>query len=207
MSDAFLALANLLMVATVTIYFRGVVKGTTTPNTATWLISAVVMTMNTITYLTVVDGDLKKAAIGAVVNLGILAIFGYSLFKGKFANLGRLDAVMLALACLIGTVWRNTGNAIIANLALQAVLFISFIPTVVGLLRGELRDNILPWSLAVIAYTFQILAILTAKADWTWPEIVYPILNGIMGNGSVIAAILWTKRARAEEAARAATDT
>lgn len=190
MSEACAWIASLLGLATVVIYLSKVIKGSTTPNTATWLIVAVVITMNTVSYFAVVGGDLKKAAIGITVNVGILVVFGYSLAKGKFARLQKFDAVSLAMALIIGVVWKASGDAIIANMALQSVLFISFIPTFLGIMRRQLRDHPLPWGLAVIAYGFQILTVISADS-WNWPELIYPFVNGIIGNGMVAVAIVW----------------
>ena len=184
--------ANIIMLAVMVIYIRRLVSGQTIPNTATWLITFVVLTMNTVTYAMVVQGNLQELALCVLANAGVSVIFFYSLIKGKFAKIGRVDKVAVILATAIGAFWRTSGNAIWAN---KGVLFISFVPTIIGLLRFELRDYALPWLLAVVSYLFQIATILCDASGWRWTELVFPVLNGLLGNGSVAVAVLWQGRA------------
>lgn len=193
MTEAFSLIANLLIIVVMATYLHKVVSGTTTPNTATWLIWLVVMTINTLTYYQVVGGNLKEVGISALATAGIIAIFVYSLFRGKFSRIGAIDGVVLALAIVIGAIWQTTGDAVLANLALQVVLLISFIPTAHGLVTGILRDHPLPWVIAVLSYCFQVLTVLSGAEGWTWPELAFPILNGIIGNGSVLCIIVWKR--------------
>jgi len=194
MAEIYSLIAGILMILVMATYLYKVVTGISTPNTATWVIVLVVMTLNTLTYYTVVGGDLRKVGISVLATLGIIAIFTYSLFKGKFSRIGLIDGIVISLAFVVGFVWRTTGDAVLANLALQIVLLISFLPTARGLVRNEIRDHPLPWTLAVLSYCFQILTVLSGVKGWTWPELVFPILNGIFGNGTVLCIIIWKRR-------------
>ena len=107
------------------------------------------------------------------------------LAKGEFVKLGRLDYVVILMVVIIGVFWQTTGDPITANLLLQLILLISFYPTVRGLLRRELREKPLPWNLAVISYVLLISAILIDWKSGAWLELIHPIVNGIIGNGSV----------------------
>jgi len=146
-------------------------------------------------YFSVVGGNLFKSFVTVVAAIGLTVIFIYALRTGKFGRLGRVEFISFALAVAIGIVWKTTGNPILANLSLQAVLMISFYPTINGLIKRELREKPLPWVLAVSAQIFQILSIVL---DWQtsggWPSLVYPILNGVLGNGSVAVIVLHQAR-------------
>ncbi|MDO8643470.1 MAG: hypothetical protein Q7S00_00700, partial [bacterium] len=132
-----------------------------------------------------VRGDLWQSMITIIATTGIFLIFLYSLFRGKFTRLGKVELFCLVAAFLVGIVWKTTGDAIFANLLLQGIYFISFIPTVLGLLKGTMKDRSLPWVLAFIAYALMIIVILLRWSEGSWAALAHPIINGLLGNGSI----------------------
>ncbi|MBT6691086.1 hypothetical protein HOB10_01990 [Candidatus Parcubacteria bacterium] len=197
MSELLSITASLFMVAVVVSYFLQVRSDVSTPNPATWLIWSIVSIMNSFSYFSVVQGDMFKFFLTVISATGLTIIFFYALRTGKFGKPGWTEIISFTLALVIGIIWRTTGNTILANLSLQLVLVISFYPTISGLIRKELREKPLPWVLAVIAQFFQIASIIL---DWQtsggWPALAYPILNGVMGNGSVAVIIYYQIRQR-----------
>ena len=183
MSDLFSILAAIGLAASVTKYFFQVVQGTSTPNTATWLITVVVMSINSLTYLEVA-GSIKALSI-ITINVGIVVIFVYSLFKGKFTRINRTDMACLALAVIIGTIWQITNNAKLATVMLQGITPISMWPILSGLLKGRLREHPAAWDIAVISYVFLLVAIVLDWNSQHWTAVALPLFSGIMGNGSV----------------------
>ncbi len=194
MAQVLSTLASLTLVVVVFLYLRQVVRGSSVPNPATWLIWVVVSTMNTITYFSVVHGNVFEWTITLVATLGLTAIFLYSLIRGKFGRIGEEEILCTALAFGIGIFWRTTGDAIMANIFLQAIFLISFLPTMIGLVRGTLREKPLPWTLATIAYSLLILAILADWEDGSGYKLIHPIVNGLIGNGGAALTIWWTNR-------------
>jgi hypothetical protein len=190
LSDALAFVSAVLIFFVYGSYFRQTVRGTSTPNPVTWLIWLSVMTINVFTYFTVVGGDVMKTLVAALAAPFLFLIFTYSLFRGKFTRLSRMDIVCLLLAIAVGVFWRTTGDDITTNIMLQLIILISFIPTISGLLRGKAREKPLPWNVAVVTYAFLALSILTDPdpAKRNWVAFMYPVLNGILGNG--IVAIL-----------------
>jgi hypothetical protein len=184
----------LAIAATITIllvyitYFHQMTKGQSTPNPATWTIWLAMMLLNAITYALIVQ-DFSKALFPTVTSILVGLMFTYSIIKGKFGPFKKLEVVILILALLIGIGWQITGNAILANLLLQVILFISFIPTAVGLLKRTLKEKPLPWILSIIAYQFQLATVLI-NFDGNYAALAYPIVNGVLGNGSVTAIII-----------------
>lgn len=186
MSNIFSVFSCAIMATAAFTYFRQVLKGKSTPNPATWLIWAVVAIMNATTYHTVVEGDNLKFLMTAISAFGITLIFFYSFFKGKFTKPGEVEIICLLMAFTIGIFWRTTKNDIATNLLLQAILLISFYPTIRGLWKHGAREKHLPWSLSVIAYTFLALSIITDWDKGGWVALAHPILNGVIGNGGVV---------------------
>jgi hypothetical protein len=181
-------LANILMVGVIITYFNQVRNGSSVPNPATWFTWTTVSVMNAVTYFTVVKGDLWQSFIVFLVTAGFIFVFTYSVLHGKLGAIGIVEVISLILAFGIGVVWKTTGNTDLANLSLQFIFAISFIPTITGLLWGDLREKILPWALAFLSYVCVIIA-LALKGDVNPVAYAYPIVNGILGNGSVATII------------------
>ncbi|PIR86659.1 MAG: hypothetical protein COU11_04070 [Candidatus Harrisonbacteria bacterium CG10_big_fil_rev_8_21_14_0_10_49_15] len=183
MSDALAYTAAVGLAVCIISYFCQVLRGDSTPNTTTWLIWSVVMTINSLTYIEVAGSI--KALSSLTTNAGIIAIFIYSLLKGKFTKVSRTDVACLALASMVGAVWQITDSAKIATVALQIVFVISFWPTINGLLKRRAREHPLNWDIAVVAYACLIASILLDWQGQHWTAIAFPLVNGIIGNGSV----------------------
>jgi putative effector of murein hydrolase LrgA (UPF0299 family) len=111
-------------------------------------------------------------------------VFLYSLFRGKFTKIQSIDIICLVLAVIIGIVWKLT-DGVVANLFLQGVMVIAFVPAAVGVYSNRAKERPMPWALAVIAY---ILMTATVVIGWqgNWVALVHPIASGIFGNGSLM---------------------
>lgn len=189
MTELLALLANIALVAANFLYLRQVVKSQSTPNPATWFMWLIIFTMNTVSYWTVVKGDFGKWAITLTSAVGLALIFTYSLLRGRFGKVGRVEIACFLTAVGIGIFWKTTGNTVAANLLLQIIFLVSFIPTVVGLKRGELRERALPWDLAVLSYALMTLTIVVDWKEGSLLAFAHPIVNGILGNGSVALTI------------------
>jgi hypothetical protein len=185
---------GLIEIAAFYFYFRSVAANTSTPNIATWLIWLVIFLMNTITYFMVARGNWWQSLVTIVAAGGVFFIFLYSLFRGKFAKVGAMEITCLTAALIIGIVWKTTEDAVLANLLLQFIYVISFLPMIIGLARGTLRERVLPWALAFSAYVPTIIIIIINWSSSDWVGLVHPIVNGVMGNGAIILLVLLKKR-------------
>ncbi len=188
-------IANIIIFAVYVTYLKQVITGQSTPNPATWLIWFSVLLINSITYIIITEDVYKSfISISACMFVGIILVLSY--FKGALRPLERVDKCALIGVLPIVIFWQISENAEISNLSLQAILFISFIPTIMRLLDGTLKEaTILPWNLAVIAYGFQIAAILV-DFNGNYYSIAFPIVNGILGNGAVAVTILYINKKR-----------
>lgn len=149
MTETLSLLANLILVFVILIYLRQVVRSESTPNPATWLIWLIIVTMNTVSYYHVVSGNIAQWLLTFTSAIGLSAICLYSLFRGKFGRIGIVEIVSFLSAVCVGIFWQTTSNAILTNLFLQSIFLISFVPTITGLKRGQLRERAFPWDLAV----------------------------------------------------------
>ncbi len=197
MTEALSFLANMALITVIFMYFKQVMKSESTPNPSTWFIWLVVVTMNTITYYEVVSGDLVLWAITLTQAIGLTATFLYAAARGRFGRVGFVEVLSFLLALCVGVFWQTTGNAIVANLLLQVIFLISFVPTVLGLAKGELRERTPPWDMAVLAYSLMVIAIALDWKEGSLLALANPIINGILGNGSVALTIRLTRSKQA----------
>lgn len=170
-------------------YLYQVIKGDSTPNPATWTIWLTVSVLNAITFVQVAD-TWYQGMISITMTVFVACLFLYSWKQGKFTPLQKLEKGVLILTGVFGLIWLGTGNETLANLLLQISLLFSFWPTLQGLWRNQAKEKPLPWLLAVVAYGMIITSMLISfKGNYV--AFVYPLVNGVIGNGSVaILAII-----------------
>ncbi len=193
MAEFFSLSASFVFIGVVIAYFRQVTTGDSVPNPVTWFIWTVVMTMNAITFLAMTEKDWIEGSLTITTAIGVGSIFMYSLIKGKFAKIRIWDIIALLLAVGIGIFWATTNDPKITNLLLQANLIVGFIPTIIGLVKKTLHESPLPWCLGITAYILMIIGI-SINWDGNWYAYGFPVINGLVGNGSVVAIILLQKR-------------
>ncbi len=182
-ANVLVIIANALILVVYLLYLKQIIKSESTPNPATWIIWFVVTLINALTYINVTNSPLEGTiAITACCLMGIIMV--YTLIKGKFGPLKTLEWWIIMLAISIGIFWQISANIIVAHLLLQIILVLSFVPTIKGLIKKELKEKAPPWITAALAYSLQIIALLIVYAG-NWVSLAYPILNGIIGNGSI----------------------
>lgn len=178
------SISSIILLSVYVVYFKQVKNGTSTPNPVSWLTWVIASSINVVTYLSVVEGDYWKSSIAIVSNLCMIGICAYSFYQKKFAKLTLFDFFILVLAILIGVFWQVTQSDRLANILIQIIFVISFIPTIYGLYMGTLSEKPAPWWIAVLAYFIQIIALcISYTGDWL--VLLFPFVNGILGNGSV----------------------
>lgn len=185
-------LGSLLMVVTGFIYLNQIKNNQSTPNPGTWAVLFVIMGLNAVTYLTVVNNNYLKVVIVFVSFVVISAITIYSFVKGKFSKLTTFDKYILIVSLVVGVFWRLTDGARMSNVLMQIIIFLTFLPIVRGLLRGYLKEKMLSWNLAVVAYTLQLISILI-DFNGDYLQLCYPLINGVVGNGLISLVIILKK--------------
>lgn len=192
-SNFFGLAAGMAALVTYGLYLKQTLKGESTPNPSTWAIWLLIGIINTATYFTVTQGSLWQSFIVAAVTFSVSVVFIYSLFRGKFSAISKIEIAMFVLAIIIGIFWRVTANDRAANLLLQAIYVISYLPTFAGIIKLTAKEHYTAWVVAFIAYVFSVISVATGRqADWV--AYVHPIVNGLIGNGLVVVFIFYTKR-------------
>lgn len=185
-------LASLLILGTVGSYMWNVVRNGVTPNPTMFFVRSIVAVMNTVSYFSVVHNDPFKWLVTAVSAGALVVMFLYSLFCGKFTKMREVDIICLVLAILIGIVWKITNGAV-ANLLLQGVMVLAFVPAAIGVYHNRAKEKPLPWALAVASYVLMTATILIGWQG-NWEALAHPLASGIGGNGAMLVLILRKKR-------------
>ena len=184
-------LTNILLFFTLARYFVQVRKGSSVPNPAAWLIWAVSLPVNAVTYLVMVDFDIKKSAVFVLAAVGIVTIFLYSWQRHKFSKLQVIDIFAVALTCVLFLGWLVIGGAEVFNLAIQIAVFLGYWPIAIGLIRKTNKEVPLSWLMGTSVYALQIAAMTVNSIGCTWYELANPFINGIIGNGTITAIVYW----------------
>ncbi|HXF44018.1 MAG TPA: hypothetical protein VNK70_00950 [Candidatus Paceibacterota bacterium] len=177
-------LASLLILGTVGSYMWHVVRNGVTPNPTMFFVRSIVAVMNTVSYFIVVQHDPFKWLVTAVSAGALVFVFFYSLFCGKFTKMRGVDIICLVLAIIVGVVWKMT-DGVMANLLLQGVMVLAFVPAAVGVYYNRAKEKPLPWALAVASYVLMTTIILIGWQG-NWEALVHPLASGIGGNGALM---------------------
>ena len=177
-------LASFLLLGVVGSYMWHVVRNGATPNPTMFFVRSVVAVMNTVSYFGVVHNDPFKWLVTAVSAGALVLVFLYSLFCGKFTKMRGVDTVCLVLAILVGIVWKIT-NGVVANLLLQGVMVLAFVPAAIGVYHNKAKEKPMPWALAVASYVLMTATILIGWQG-NWEALVHPLASGIGGNGALM---------------------
>lgn len=192
LSFLFGVLAGITALIAYGLYLKQAIRKQSTPNPSSWAIWLLVGIINSITYFYVVSSNVWQSFIAWAVTFSVLVVFLYSLSKNRFSKISKMEITIFILALIVGIFWQITSNDRISNLMLQIIYVLAYIPTVYGLLKESAKEYPASWITAVIAYTFSILSIALAfNGDWI--AIIFPLVNGILGNG-LVATIIFYKR-------------
>ncbi|MFT6829395.1 MAG: hypothetical protein ACJAV6_000221 [Candidatus Paceibacteria bacterium] len=184
MTDFFAILSGLTLLISYILYYRQMRANVSTPNPSSWLIWSLILTINAFTYQEVLLSNQINAVTGYVAAACLIAISTYAMTKGKFSKLKRIDIFSFSAALIVGVFWQVTGDAFLSQIALQIIIIIAYMPTLIGLDKGHAKENPLSWLIVVLAYVFLMISILI-EYQGNWIELLFPLVNGLIGNGLV----------------------
>jgi cation transport ATPase len=191
LSSFFGVLSALTLLLAYWFYIKQTQKGQSTPNPSSWGIWLLVGMINCITYFYIVS-SIWESFLAFAYTFCVAIVFIYALKKGKFSKITNLEIIIFILTLIIIIFWRVTANNSIANLLLQVIYVLAYIPTIGGLLKGYSKEYPLSWTTSVIAYGFSIISI-ALNFNGNWVSIVFPLINGVLGNGLVVVLIYHNK--------------
>lgn len=145
-------LAGLIHLSAFLVYNRQMLKGTSAPNTATWLLWSFIVIINSATYIVMCD-DWVKGIITIVSSVACVGTFVFALFKGKLSKLNAWDTAAFVVGFAVMVLWILFKNTTFAHLLLQSCFIISVIPTYRGVIQNPKNEKWIPWFMWSSAYT------------------------------------------------------
>lgn len=186
-------LAGATSLITYLLYFKQILKGQSTPNPSTWLIWVLIGIINAFTFFTIVHEHWWQSCIVIVGAASVFIIFVYSALKGKFSKISHTEIVIFILAIIIGLYWQLTSNDRLANLLLQFIYVISFVPTITAIIKGRTKEYAIAWIIGAVAHIFATVSLL-AESQTDWVPLVHTVLNGIIANSLIVVLIIIKSR-------------
>ncbi len=187
------ALAGVAALLAYAAYLRQALRGESTPNPASWGIWFLAGIINAFTYFSVVKGNIWQSLFVIAVTVSVGVVLCYALLKGRFSKITGVEKIIFALALCVGLFWQLTTNDRIANLLLQGIYMISYIPTLVALINARARERPTSWLIAMCSYTLATAAV-ASNFSGDWIAFISPVVNGLVGNGLVLTVIMGKKQ-------------
>lgn len=156
-------------------YNKQVLRGTSHPNSTTWILWLFINILNASSY-SVMSGDWTKSILPLANALACTMTFLFSLCKGKLSKIDLWDGLALSIGMISILIWYYCKSATYANLALQASYVVSFLPTARCVWKNPATEKILPWCLWSLAFAFNIIAILL-RWKGHYQDLAYPVIN------------------------------
>lgn len=186
MGQFFSISASAVMIMATVVYFIQVKKSLSTPNPAAWVITLFAGAINTLTYILAVDGNWIKGSVLIVMNIGTLIILVYAWRTGKVSPVDWFDWIAFVISCTALTFFLIHHDPKLSNLIMQAAMAIPFVVIVRGQLKHTLKEYPIAWSLGTTAYALMTIGVLW-NFDGNWISLVFPIINGLGGNVTVMS--------------------
>jgi len=187
-NNILLVVASIILLVVPVLYLVKTAQGKITPNPVTFLVRSVVSVMNLVTYFLTNGQDPWKSSVTFASTSGLLSIFFYAFYRGKFSRINWFDIVAGVIAIVVGVMWKLSKDPVLANLFLQTAMLVSFIPAIRGVLVGVAKEQVLPWALATTTYVLMTTALMLDPST-TWQQFIHPVCVGLLGNGSLTLVI------------------
>ncbi len=191
-SNFFGLIAGLTLLVGYILYLKQTTQNQSTPNLSSWAIWLLVGIINSITYFSITENNLWQSLPGITSSCFELMIFTYSLFKGNFSKITKVEIIAFTLAIIIVVFWQITSNDRISNLFLQLIYIIALIPTINAIIKGTAKEYPMAWIVVIVSQIFLLISIgIDPHIDWI--AFVSPIIVGILGNAIVVGSIVYKR--------------
>jgi hypothetical protein len=147
-------------------YVFSIVNGQTAPSSVSWAIWASIDTLALLAMRKekATSGQLMGAVAGAWIITVLALVFGES-------AIGLIEFVSMAGAIAGIIMWQKTGNAVLAIICAQIVVFVGAIPTFVGAYHNPNQEDPIAW----IIWFVSCICALCAIKKWNLANVLQPL--------------------------------
>jgi hypothetical protein len=173
------------------VYARYAFRGTTTLNTATWILWVFLSALNAASYL-LMSGDPTKSVVAFAGAAACTITLGAALYRGKVSAIARWDAAALIAGLVAAAAWLIWHNATYANLILQAGFIVSMAPVYRTVFSNPTSERPLPWLMWGTAYAIN-LCVVILRWRGQPADLAYPCINLVTHAGVGWCAIILSR--------------
>lgn len=163
-------------------YFVSIIRGTTIPNRATWLILTIVGVLVSLSYYSVGANETMWVPICNTIGAAIAFLLSIKYGESKWFTLDKV-CIIISISSVI--MWSLTKTAIIVLLINIFIDFLGVLPTIKKSYLNPRSEDYLPWLITTISCIINIFAI----QDWKFSIFVYPIYM-VVFNGIITVPLL-----------------
>lgn len=183
---------SLLLLLSYFIYLKQIIQKKSIPNPTTWIIWSTILTINTVMHFSGIEHSIYQTLIAFATFSAVFIIMFYSFFACSFPKLILIDKIILVISLTAVVFYFLVKDANLSALFLQTAIFLSFIPTIVGLIKDRLKEAPTPWILALLTYIIQ-ATFLIINYDYSIYNFPLLILINLLGTSLIIIIIITKK--------------
>jgi hypothetical protein len=192
MQAAFGVLAGILQLVATAPYLRDILRGSTTPQRATWMIwtalSVVVFASQW------ASGATWSLALTAGQTIACAAVFALAMRRGV-GGMSAVELALLGLAALGVVGWQVAGDPIVATVSVVAADLIAVALMLPKTYRQPGSETLATYAIGVVSTLFALVAV-----NSTAPSLLIYPLYILAADGAVVAVIVLRRRALAAPA-------
>lgn len=166
--------AGLLYAIGYMFYYRNILKNDPKPNPVSWGIWAALSLLSTGSYFTA-TGDWWKNVI-PLMNIALcFGAFVLLVIHAKRKKLTWVDWTAIIMGIVVIVVWISSKSALQANMLVQVVIIIGFIPTWKNVWSEPRSEQRTPWLIWTTSFFIATIVVLLRWKEGHWYDLVYPI--------------------------------
>jgi hypothetical protein len=168
-------------------YIRDLIRGTTQPNVASWMVWMGVTVVSVSSYATATGDIVKSLFSWSILGTNIVAFF-FIVRRARFSALSRLDISAFCIGAVAAAAWVFMKSAWWGNMLIQIAIVTGGIPTYVSVWRQPDNERPWPWLLWGAAYACLMLVIIVRWSGQPL-ELVYPAIGIVLYGGIGLLAL------------------
>ncbi|MEY2664840.1 MAG: hypothetical protein RIT04_648 [Candidatus Parcubacteria bacterium] len=186
-------ISGLLQIIGYVVYNHLAQKGHIKPDGASWAIWAFGSALNLFSYGSLTQ-DWVKDILPFCCALSCMITFGVRAYRKQFGRISAKGWVILLADIGITLVWFFT-SAMEASLLYQLSTVLSFIPMIMGVMKGEDKEEVFPWIIWTCAYAMLGVSVYMRLNHLV--ELAYPVTCFVMH--AIMTYIAWRNRPQSKQ--------
>lgn len=157
--DVLLITAGALQIVGYLRYFQSILKHQITPNRWSWLIWAVTITLETITYNAITE-DIYKSVIFFISAGSCIAVASLLWARARWQKPNATEIFCIIASVVVMFIWFKYDSALWAHILMTMLVPVAFLPTYIDTWKEYSREDVYAWILWTIGDILALIIIL-----------------------------------------------